>query len=370
MVNIGQILSQSLKERKGQKAYTADEVVLVVDTSFLIGLSNLHLWAYDALQKVDHIAKSSNRSWEWYIPLKVNSQYYRLLEEKVKEVTTKLPFANRSIDDLISTTEFIISTERYSTEQVQEIWKKSIEDRKVKVIDPESPGEVDLDLIGSAIGIAQSGADVYVASSDFKDTINPLKDDAELLHKQGLRITPLAPANIDFKHWDPRIKPLLRSTVTAEVIRDLQDMNSTSSSYPVVIFEKNVKSGDAFFDAGIGVAEKMYLRPLELSGAYDCIDKNYYALPAIQVKSLNNQTDVMGLVRFSKGLNQLRMVVTDKEHPHVSYVVDVMRGKTRGNAKSLLISPNLTFRTDLSFLYWDSDCKFAKVNYKPRFMTR
>ncbi len=334
-------------------------ITVVVDTSFLKALSNRHLWAYQAILRLESAAHSQGIKWEWHVPSMVLHQYNRLLQEQTLEEGTKNRLALHSIEDLLNAPRSVELLLDASTQGLaRTIWKDSPEGRRQAISQhPREAGRADLSIIESALGIAQNGAQVYVASSDFKDVIRPLEHSAKFKW-----ITPLAPSEIDLKYWRVGGQELpIKATLTGRAISDLQGMEESSLSYYIVVFEKNVRSGNATFDAGVGVVKKNYdFTPFELPGEYSSIGENYRLLRAVKVKSLKDEKSKKKIAYAIHDFGLSELVVVEEIQPYFPTLVTV--------GSRYVKSDNLPlYRTDLDFLYWQTRSEFAKATHKPVF---
>lgn len=357
--------SRVLEPGLSSVVYGPEDIILVVDTSFLSALSNRHLWAYQSILMLERIASSRNAKWGWRAPIRISEQYNKFFLEGTLEEGTNNRLAPLSINEILGANEKMeFSFEHYTPELSREIWKDSHEGRKQANKHPNSrkrrkAGNADLDVIMFALGIAQSGADVYVASSDFKDVIRPLSSKAQYFADRGWRITLLYPSQIDLQYWSLRGQELpVKATLTGKVISDMQDIEESSSSHHVVIFEKNVHSGNATFDTGVGIAKKEYFRQFNLPEEYSPICENYRLIPAVKVGSLRDEKDRKKVAQASKRLNALQLIVIEESQPQSPTLIIASR----------YIRNLPLYRADLDFLYWQSNSEFAKSAYTPFFM--
>jgi len=353
------ILRGSTNGRPRETTHSPEDIILVVDTSFLKALSNHHLWAYQAILSLESVARSRGTKWEWRAPLGVLAEYNRFLQEGTLEEGTGIPLAHHSIDALLDAPrDMELLFPHYTSQLAEEVWKDSPEGRKQTAIyRAEGAGKADLGVIEFALGIAQSGADVYVASSDFKDVVTPLNRKARFFRKNRWRITPMPQSIIDLQYWRQNgLEDTIRHTLTGTVISELQKIRAVAS-YPVVIFERGVTSGDAVFDVGVGVAEKRYFVPFKLPEEYNVIRDKHYIVPVIRIKSLQNQRDAKKVIEALKIYNSLRLVVVEEGNPYFPRIVSL----PLGNGRSILTP----YRTDDDFLNYQTNSEFAKATYVP-----
>lgn len=341
-------------------AYSPEDIIVVVDTSFLIALSNRHVWAYQSILMLESIANSRGAKWIWRAPLAVIEEYDRFFLEGTLEEETKIRLAPLSIDEILgSHRKMGFSFEHYTSELSRETCKDSPEGRKqARRRRPRDGGKADVKVIEFAIGIAQSGADVYVASSDFKDIIRPLANKAQFFADSCWRITPVYPSEIDLQYWKVLDQEItIKAALTGAAISDLQGIEESGSFYYAVVFEKNVQSGNATFDVGVGIAKKEYFKPFNLPEEYSSISGNYRLVPVVKVKSLQGEEGRKKVAQAFKGFNTSQLVVVEERQPPTPKLVTVSR-----YAKNVALP---LYRADLYFLYWQANSEFAKSTYHP-----
>src|SRR3989338_330563 len=234
------ILPENTSGQPRETTHSPEDMILVVDTSFLKALSNQHLWAYQAILRLESVARSRGTKWEWRAPLGILRQYNNFLQEGTLEEGTGIPIAHHSIDTLLEAPRNIeLGFAHFTPRLAEEVWKESPEGRKQTArYRAEGAGKADLDVIGFALGIAQSGANVYVASSDFKDVVVPLNKKVQFFRENGWRITPMPQSIINLQYWRQNgLEDTIRHTLTGTVISELQKTRDSAISYPVVVFE-------------------------------------------------------------------------------------------------------------------------------------
>lgn len=246
---------RSFVELLDRVEYTPEDTVFVIDTSFLLSYSNFHLWTLNNVALIDSISKKNPERSTFVIPQSIQDQYNRLLTERAVDgfgiLLAQLPLEEL----LVGMNYFSIPMYTHNIRDISTyVWEQGPEGRRRrsekqqsmrgdteggKGNQPLSPGRVDIDVISYSIEIARQGADVYVVSSDFRDVINPVRENQVFFSEVGLRLTALPPAELDSRYLR-NFPQRAEATVTGEVISQLQDSKSTGSYYPAVIFEKGV----------------------------------------------------------------------------------------------------------------------------------
>lgn len=363
-----------------EQSFTPDDIVLIPDTSFLSAFSNMHAWADNIFAYIKHISKESDRTLNMIWPLSISNQYERFSSENTLD-EFGIPLANRGLVDLQEHTISIrISIPSSSAQSIaQLLWDDSPEGLKRHAETQEeqknqaatsfkqkysqpSPGRADLALATYAFGIAAKyKSDVYVASSDFKDVIRPLQLYQKQFKSENLRVTALPPSSLNGRYLTENGTDI-EAVVTGEVIGALQQAELTEDSYPLVIFEKGVVSGDVRLDAAVGVASKHYSGELALPAQFDCIRGNMYAFPFVKDNWLGEsypmEQVLLDYLRFFND-SPLRFVHMDEQRPHFPKLYDYTGRQFK---EEPLITPH---RADLNYLFWDSNSVFAQRNYTP-----
>ncbi len=320
------------------------DLVLVTDTSFLTRLSNRNIWAYQALLMTQSIATQKGKRWLWRAPKEVTDKYNTFLATgRVDDYG--IPVAQCGLEDLFG--EFTDLSFHISAASASEA---------ARIAPGKLVGREDLSVLTFAAGLANQGVEVYVVSYDIKDVVVAVRNWNKKFVKDGQLMTPLPPSGIVMEHFR-EAKLEFRVVVTGDVIRQLQSARTSPLSYPVVIFEKGIRNGDAVLDAGVGVVEKQYFRPLQLPPQFDSIRENYRAIPVLKVKSLDEPSTAKKLKQQGRQLNVTQFVAVEETKPYSPLIVSVYDG---------VRSP--LFRADLDFLYWQSEhdtSLFARATYKP-----
>lgn len=273
----------SFKDRHGtpisaEPLFGHRDLVLVTDSSFLKAFDNGHLWAQHEWLRAKYDALTSSKEFKFHVPSHIIDEYNASLNGKRRD-STGLPFARGTIEDLLGERthpQFSLKSLTPAMALAEEAWRKSY---MAAVVD-ENPGVKigklrralrhgptlpDLSVLASAIILAELGAVVYVVSSDLKDVIKPLS-----FLKKAPNITPRPPSPVELKYFKGSGK-WLEAVLTEEVVSDLHWAVESENSFPVVVFETNVRSGDAVFDVGVGVEQQQYGRPVQLPAKYECI---------------------------------------------------------------------------------------------------
>jgi len=353
-------------ELLSEKTYSERDVVLIPDTSLLIGLGGNHAWALNTYLKINRIANERNTVTELFVTPETSAQYYRFWRDNVIDEESGWPLAPHNLEDIIRDPTYgITSTEEHKNiafniwDSRPEVYKGDGHTRLRGTYksQQDTPGRVDLSILEAAVAIADCGADVYVASSDIKDITGPLNNMQGQLKNEGKRITPLSPVGLDirvFKEAGLDFTVL----VTAEVVNELRTVQQSVISYPVVIFERDVRCGNATFDVGVGVVYKEYFKSLKLPQRYSSIvdSKRYYQIPVIKVDLGSVRDEKKRSKNFASdvGTDNLLVVPSNKL---------ALPGVTRSARTQSLLTP--TFRADLSYLYHHSSSLFADANYVP-----
>ncbi|MEK6949011.1 MAG: hypothetical protein AABX34_02235 [Nanoarchaeota archaeon] len=347
------------------------DALLIPDANFLFDLENNHLWAVNGYAKAKLLAEAHGKSLRWRIPRPIMFQYEKAKEEGRKD-GLGIPLVHGSLDKLMPTKGFVYSTFDSSIadltgiilsfnprlESNDELHQQRIilEGLEKKV----APGLADVWVIFATLGYASQNTEVYVASRDYKDITNRLIEWSEIFGLANLDINIIHRSPVEMKYRGMlNGKPMeLISTLAGEVIKWLLEFKETSYHYPVVIFEKDVKSGDATFDVGVGVAVKRMYKTFELPEEYDAIKDNYKTVPALLVSGFpgRRDRDWRKIRDLAAATNAREVFVLDVEKP-----AEPMMFIRKGSGLLQLGQ----YRTDLGFLYYNSSSKFAQANYVP-----
>jgi len=364
---------RSFAELLDRAEYTPEDTVFVLDTSFLLPYSNFHIWTLNNVALIDSISKKNPEHATLVLPQSMQDQYNRLLTERAVDEFGIL-LAQHPLEELLvdmnyfsipTYTRNIRDISAYVWEQGPEGRRRRSEKHRLRGGDTEDgkrnpslgPGRVDIDIISYSIEIARQGADVYVVSSDFRDVINPVRENQGLFNEAGIRLTALPPAELNSQYLR-NFPQQVEATVTGEVISQLQDIKSTESYYPVVIFEKGVVSGDVTLDVGIGTAVKEYFREAIFPEQFNCIRDRVELVPVVKVKS-GREEDLRPLYNAVRQFRRSRrLVLVNQEYPYRLKLINP------GNLSIGKDYDKLIWRSDLNFLYYDSNSVFAQNNYR------
>ena len=78
-VDVAVKVSPTAGKEPVEVVHNKDDLVLVTDTSFLTRLSNLNIWAYQALLMTQSIATQKGKRWLWRAPIEVMNKYNQFL---------------------------------------------------------------------------------------------------------------------------------------------------------------------------------------------------------------------------------------------------------------------------------------------------
>jgi len=322
------------------------DALLIPDANFLFDLENNQLWAVNSYSKAKLMAKEHDKSLRFRIPLAIMNQYERAKEEGRKD-EVGIALVHGIFDLLIPERELMYTEFDRSAFALTEIilsydpqLKKDEESGKSRIDLKElenkvAPGYADEVVILSAIGYAIQDTKVYIASRDYKDVTNRLLKWSEVFGIANLDINILHRSPIEMKYArDLDGEPMtLKATFTGEVIKNLMDAEQRSDSYPVVIFEKDVRSGDATFDVGVGVVMKRWFKSLELPEQFESIKERYRVVPAYITTGFLER-DMKKIKQLSDYTNAPRVVVIDRDKPISPSIV------TRGSGRDWIYCHN------------------------------
>jgi len=245
--------------------FNSDFVVLVADTNFFTMYSNNHLWPRYTHLKTMVIAREKERKFFWVTTSEIQAEYERHLARGTTDFHGNLLAQGPMDQHMPRTHDFEFSNDDDAKDLAIHLWtesNKEIHDPKSSKIQ-KGPPESDLSLLVHAIQIAKQGAEVYMASYDFRDIIKPLKSGLDALAEHNLIITPESPSEIELQYLTP-YELSVEFVVTNEVMGYIDSAEASGDSHPVAIIEKGVKSGDAIFDAVVNIGYKEYLHSPEL----------------------------------------------------------------------------------------------------------
>lgn len=347
------------------------DALLIPDANFLFDLENNHLWAVNGYAKAKLLAEAHGKPLRWRIPRPIMSQYEKAKEEGRKD-DFGIPLVHGSLDELMPTKDFMYSQFDSSVADLTGIilsfnpkLESDDESHQQRIILEKlgkrvAPGYADEWVIFATLGYASQNTEVYVASRDYKDITNRLIEWSEIFGfaNFGINIIHRSPVEMEYMRMLNGTPMALRATFTGEVIQWLLEFKETSNYYPVVIFKKDVNSGDATFDVGVGVAMKRMYKTFELPEEYDSIKDNYKTAPALVVSGFpgKRDRDWRRIRDLAAATNAREVAVLDIEKPAMPMIV------IRKGSGFLRLEQ---YRTDLGFLYYNSSSKFAQANYVP-----
>lgn len=323
-------------------AHSSSDLILVADTSFLTRFSARHIWAYQAVLMTQSIANQKGKRWLWRAPVDVVREYNRFLATGQVDKDYSIPLAQSPLEKLFDEFSGMLSF-NVALGAVQEASRAP----------RDYPGTADISVLVFAVGLAMQGADVYVASYDFSGVIAPARDLGRKLKRQGFSLEPLPPSEVDMKCFtDAGLG--FGSVISNVAISQLQEAVSTPLSYPIVIFEAGVQSGNAVFDAGVGVVQKEYFRPLKLPQEYEPVAGNFKAVPVVKVGSLSDLSALKQLKNSFRQFGAAQLVVVEERAPYSPLLVSVFDK-----------APQYMFRADIDFLFHQTSSAFARGNFLP-----
>ena len=349
-----------------------NDALIIPDANFLFDLENNHLWADNSYAKAKILVEEAHgKQLKWRIPRAIMSQYERAKENQEKD-EFDIPLVNGILDDLMPDRGLVYSPFDSSAAGLTNIVLRydpnlekneetgnirfSLEELKNKI----TPGYADEQLIFTVFGYAIQNTEVYVASRDYKDITNRLLKWSEVFGLNNLDINILhrSPVEMEYMRKLDGTPFILTATFTGAAIKGLLEAVERSGYYHVVIFEKKVKSGDAIFDVGVGIAEKQWFRPFELPKGFDSIKENYKIIPALVVNEFQYRSnkDWKRVRDRVYATNSREVALIDRKRPFKPNIFS-----RKGN--DLIRTEQ--FRTDLGFLFYNSDSKFAQANYVP-----
>lgn len=358
----------AFEEPPQENLYGPRDLVLVMDTSFLIQLGQGNIWASNVWHGIKQKARNEGKHCGSFMPFAVMDEYNEMLATDRRD-EYGLPFVHQTLEDVFWDTieDIEVATSYSATSASEEAWRKHASLR----FNPEGsrvrrgPNLPDLSVAAYARTIAEQGAQVYVASYDLKDVIGPLVHDAKRIADEGLMITPIGPSVIEtgsfnetrWQDQDGKLRPALNR----EVIADLQVAKLQPGTSTYVVFERNVHSGDATFDVGVGVAEFQGPRSVQVPERYTENGGKFYLVRALRLHS-----------RYDSGADRLigSYFQRSKSHPYRLLFVD-----EQSKFSPLLMNPSKdpkyvymqspTFQTTTDFLHYQTDSAYARQHYRP-----
>lgn len=339
-------------------------IVLVPDTSFSTALDNRHWWAFQNFLTVVKAAQDTGASWVWLAPEGVLGQHNRFFEEGTVDEYFKLPLAHHRFGHVLGSYDSaLLPVPSDAAVKAMRDWRvHSATSRLQRTQLKSDPGRADLEVIIFAHDLARKGANVYVATKDVMDIVSTLRGISKGAAWARNRIKLLPPSPIDAQYLsclEGGSSGLeLKVMVSGVVIKGLQAQWNPNISYPVVIFEKGVTSGNAVFAAGVGVVQKERFKPLTLPAGLESIKGSYEAVPAVRLPSINDEKAGKVLNAALKDFGVSRLVVVQQASPYFLLLASSSFLPGKINYVPL-------FRTDPDFLYWQCASQFAKATYKP-----
>lgn len=362
------------QENGQERLYSPRDLVLVMDTSFLIQLSTRSIWAYNVWFGAQQQARDEGKKFQFFMSNGVIDEFERIRREERRDKEHGLPFVHQTLEQLLGSFEGIpLSPGDSDYEAARRAWLRHV----ILRFSPQSHkvrrgiNMVDLSVSAGAREIARQGAMVWLASYDFRDVIGPLRKDAQRITEEGLDITAVAPSPIEARCFENTIHAdrngRLHPVLNRQVVADLQVAKLHRGAYTYVVFERGIQSGDATFDVAVGVVEFRDVRKVQIPSEYRSAVKNLFLIPAIRLDSVVQRGvgDLMrGYFRRSNPNLPYRLLVVENQRPFFP----------------LLISPSgkqdswfrwyVSMQTTSDFLYHQTDSPWAKTHFRPRHKPR
>ncbi len=346
--------------------YGPRDIVLVMDTSFLVRLANRDLWANSVWHGIQDRATADGREFDFFMSREVIAEYEKMLQENRRD-EYGIPLVHHSLETMLGwqLTKIQIPLDHSASQAAQKAWQTYAsmrhppESHKVR----SGPSAGDLSVTAWARTIASQGAHVIVASTDFRDVINPLIHDRKNLVDEELRITPMPPAPLQtefvenlygYQGNNGHLSPMIGHALTA----DLQEVKLHLGAATYVIFEKDVKSGDAIFDVAVEVVELANPKQADRLSA-----GKFYAIPVIKLPYSHLNVNVGIMMRyFARSNSRLlyRLMVVDSGDA-MFFPVLVSPARTKSSAYNWY----RPFHTTSDFLYHQTDSAYARKNFRP-----
>lgn len=348
--------------------YGPKDLVLVMDTSFLIQLDNRTLWSYNVWFKAKRKASEEGKKFDFFISRPVIDEYSQALEERRPD-RYGLPLVSKTLEELLGSLEDRrVRGSTLSYESASKAWVSYVSQRFNQQSNKVRNGANNADLSVTALSreIAGYGADVWVASYDFRDIIGPLKGDVQRISEQGLKITPIAPFKVEQEYFVgtdyANKKGNLFPVLSREVVADLQVAKLHPYAFTYVIIERGVRSGDASLDVVVGVVEFKNLKEVKIPKEYKDGDKELSLIPVVRINSLSRKED-QGIMRsyFRRSDDNLpyRLLVIEKENPLFPILIF-----PSGSQDGWFTWQNL-LQASADFLYHQTDSPYAQKHFRP-----
>lgn len=346
-----------------KEIYSPNDLVVVLDTSFLVQLSNNTLWSYSTWFKAKREALQQRKKFRFFISNPVRFEFNRLLQERRVD-NYGLPLVNQPLEELMGSLQDIdIGKSDLSYKSAREAWTSNTSQRFNSQSSRVRRGPINADLSVAALAreIARYGADVWVASYDMKDVIGPLESDTQRLLEEGLKITPITSfkvekasfAGTDYVDKKGDLFPVL----SREVIADLQAAKLHPGAFTYVIFERDVRSGDVSFDVAVGVVEFKNLKEVKIPQEYRGGGKQLSLIPVVRLSLPKDENFMRGYFRRSNSNVPYRLLVVKKEDP----LFPVLIFPSGSQDNWFKWQRSLQVRTD--FLSRQTDSPYAQRHY-------
>lgn len=346
--------------------YGPDDVVLVLDTSFLLRLASRDLWAFNSWNKVRKIAKDRGKNFFFFMSQEVIQEYNGMHEEGRRD-NLGLPLASQTLEELLGTISDIpLTGEEEQFVKALEAWRQTFS------LNPnfrnskfgKGPGKSDLAVIAYARTIAGFGSEVFVGSCDFRDIILPLRNAEKEIDQDALDVIPLAPAPLQAEAFLGTIHEFepgqLKPVIDREVIADLHVARLRPVPHTYVVFESGVVSGNVIFDVAIQVVECANKEEITLPKGLRKNGRNFYLLPALRMPAVYDQGKrIRGALSRSSGALPYRLLVVEDNNPIYPLLIQPS-GKSDGWFrwyKPLHVSRD--------FLHHQTNSAFGQNQYEP-----
>lgn len=357
-----------LKESREDELFNSGEIVLVMDTSFIIKLGQRNLWAYNVWTGIQKKAKEKEKQFSFFVSNEIIDEYDKLQSEKRYD-EYGLPHAPKTLEDVVgSMRELEFSPSSAADIASREAWRSfanlrmKAENYRVR----RGPNDSDLSVTSYARTIAQQGVEVYVASYDIRDVIGPLVHDRKRIAEEGIAVNPIGPSEIEIESFDKTDwkakNGKLRPVINREVIADLQVAKLRPGVFTYVVFERNVHSGNATFDLVVGIEEFANPKRVQVPEKYKDTGGKFSFIRALRLHSRHN-SGAANLIRSyfqrSKSNMPYRLLLLEEEDPFDPILI-FPSGEGAGWYKW-----HRVFQTTTDFLNYQTDSAYAKRYYRP-----
>lgn len=350
-------------------------VVLVPDTSFSTALDNWQWWAYQRLLEVVKEAQETGVAWTWLAPERIIAQHERFLKEGKLEEFYNIPLAHSHFWEVLGgykpaalplgkgvLNQALIDWQNYSA-AVNSAHKKNLPQNGSG---KTGPGKADLEMLAFVRVLALKGAKVRVATKDVMDLVSTLRGISGQPDMARSDIRLLSPSQVDASclNYLGDGKLGLDHVVSGEAIRDLPSSWNPNLSYPAIIFEKSVKSGENSFNVGVGVVKRECFRQFVLPAQFESVRGNYEVVPVVRIESISGESATKKLNHAFTDFNVSKLVVAEQARPYfLLLALERITWNSAGRRKMIEYRP--LFRADPDFLFYHTASAFARATYVP-----